>query len=102
MRLHRERNVIERGEVAEQRSDLERAREAEPAPAIDRQPGNVGAVKTDAASLRRDFAAEQADQRRLAGAVRTDHGVDFVWRNVELDGVGGDHAAKTPDQTVGL
>ena len=37
MRLHRERHVVERGEVAEERGDLERAREPELAAALGRQ-----------------------------------------------------------------
>ena len=38
MRLHRERHVVERGEVGKQRGDLERAREPELAAAPGRQP----------------------------------------------------------------
>ena len=102
MRLHRERDIVERGEIAEQRRDLERARQPEMAAAIGRQRADVAAVEADAAALRRDFAGEEADQRRLAGAVRADDGVEFAARNIERDGVGGDDAAEALGQAFDL
>ena len=83
MRLHGERNIVERGEIVEQRSDLERAREPELAAPVDRQGGDVMAVEADAAGIRRDLAGQFADQRGLAGAVRADDGVQFACRNGE-------------------
>ena len=38
----------------------------------------------------------------LAGAVRADHGVHFVRRNIERDPVGRDHTAEAPGQAFGL
>ena len=53
MRLHCERDIVERGEIAEQRGDLERARQPELAAAVDRQRGDVAAVEPDGTALRR-------------------------------------------------
>jgi len=77
MRLHGKCDIFESGEVMEQRGNLERARQPEPAPAIDGKLSNVGTIEVDRASLRDDFAAQQADERGLAGSVRTDHGMNF-------------------------
>jgi hypothetical protein len=46
MRLHRERDIVENGEVGEQRGDLERAGKAELAAAIGRQGGDVVSAET--------------------------------------------------------
>src|ERR1700675_3577657 len=102
MRLYRERDIVERGEIAEQRGDLERARQPEVAAAIGRQRGDVAAVEPDGTALRDDFAGQQTDQRGLAGAVRADDGVEFAARNVERDGVGGDNAAEALGQLFDL
>ena len=72
MRLHGERDVLERGEIRKQRRDLERARQAELAAALHRQRGDVVAAELDAPGVGRDLAGELADQRGLAGAVRAD------------------------------
>ena len=102
VRLHRERHVVERGEIVEQRGDLERAREPELAAPVDRQRGDVVAGEADAAGVRRDLAGELADQRGLAGAVRADDGVQLARRHRERDAVGGDHAAEALGQSVDL
>ena len=41
MRLHGERDILERGQVGEQRGDLKRTRQPEAVAAIDRQPRDV-------------------------------------------------------------
>ena len=102
MRLHRERDIVERGEIAEQRSDLERARQPEVAVAIGRQCGDIAAIEADSAAVRGDLAGQQADQRGLAGAVRADDGVEFAARDVERDGVRGDDAAEALGQPFDL
>ena len=78
MRLHRERDIVERGEIGKQRGDLERARQPEPAPAIGGKRGDVAAVEADAAAFGCNLAGQQPDQRGLAGAVRADDGVEFA------------------------
>ena len=70
VRLHGERDIVERGEIGKQRGDLERAREPEHAAAVDRQRRDVAAVEPDAPGVGRDLAGQLADQRGLAGAVR--------------------------------
>ena len=102
MRLHGERDIVERGEIGKQRGDLERAREPEPAPSIGGRAGDVAAVEADAAAMRVQSRRQQRDQRGLAGAVRPDHGVKFAGGDVERDRVGGDHAAEALGQAFDL
>ena len=78
MRLHRERDIVERSEIEEQRGDLERARQPELAAPVNRQRRDVAAVEADTAGFGRDLAGQLADQRGLAGAVRADDGVQFA------------------------
>ena len=60
MRLHGERDIVERGEIGKQRRDLERAREPHHRALIGRQRGDVVAGKDDGAGIR-------ARSRRSAG-----------------------------------
>ena len=85
VRLHGERDIVERGEIGKQRGDLERAREPELAAPVDRQRGDVVAGEADAAGIGRDLAGELADQRGLAGAVRPDDRMQLAGRHVERD-----------------
>ncbi len=62
MRLHRQRHIVERGEIEKQRGDLERAREPERAALMDRQRGDVATVKADCARVGCDLAGELSDQ----------------------------------------
>ena len=83
MRLHGERDVVQRGEIEEQRGDLERARQPELATAPARQRRDIAAVEANAPGVGHDLAGELADQRGLAGAVRADDGVQFAARHLE-------------------
>ena len=49
MGLHGERDIVERGEIRQQRGDLERAREPEPRALVGGQAGDVAAGETDRA-----------------------------------------------------
>ncbi len=51
VRLHGERDIVERAEAAEQRGDLERAGDAKQAAAVDGQRGDVASVERDACRL---------------------------------------------------
>ena len=102
MCLHGERDVVERAETAEQRGDLERARDAEEAAAVNGEGGDVAAVEADAAALRRSLAGQERDQRGLAGAVGADNGVKLAARDVERDAVGRHHAAEALGQALDL
>ena len=76
VRLHRQRDVVERGELAEDAGDLERARQAARASA--RGAGSAvtsRAGEADRAGIGPQLAGELGDQRRLAGAVGADDGV---------------------------
>ena len=102
MGLHGERDIVERGEIGKQRGDLKRARQPEPASSIGGMAGDVAAVEADAAAIGCNLAAQQRDQRALAGAVRPDHGVKFSGCQVERDRVRGDHAAEALGQAFDL
>jgi hypothetical protein len=94
MRLYRKRHVVERGEIAKQRGNLERARQAERAAAVCRQRRDVAIGKPDPSGIRADLAGKLIDQRGLAGAIGTDDGVQFAFTHVELNIVRGDDATK--------
>src|SRR6185312_1521390 len=102
MRLHRERDVVEHREVEKERGDLERAGEPEMAAPPRRQARDVGAGEADAAGIGRQLAAELGDERGLAGAVRADDGVQFAFRDLEHEVVGGDDAAEALGELVDL
>src|SRR6516164_4775714 len=78
MRLDGERDILDGGEIEKQRSDLERAVEAQLTAAKDRQAGNVAARKANAPGVGRDLAGELSDQRGLAGAVWSDDCVQLA------------------------
>ena len=98
MRLHRQRDVVERGEIEEQRGDLERAGEPAQAALPRRQRRDVLAGEPDAAGLRGKLAGQLPDQRGLAGAVRADDGVQLAGHDVQGEIVSSDEAAEPPGQ----
>src|SRR5262249_24297098 len=102
MRLHRERDVVERGEIGKQRGDLERAREPQLAAAPARQASDVAAREADAAVVGGELAGKLADQRGLAGSVRPDDGMQLALWNRKRDRVGGDDTAETLGQGLDL
>ena len=81
MGLYRQGDVVERGEIEEQRGELERAGKTELAAAKDRQSRDVAAFETDASGVGSDLAGELPDQRGLARAVRSDDRVQLALRN---------------------
>ena len=92
--LHGKRHIIERGEIEKQRGDLERTRQAELAAPIYRQRGDIEAVETNAPRIGSNFARELGNERRLARAIRADHGVQLPFRHRERNRIGGNHAAE--------
>src|SRR5450759_3160593 len=102
MRLHRQRHIVEHAKIEKQGRDLKRARQPQRATAINRQRGDVVAGEMDAAGIGRHLAAELADQRGLAGAVRPDHRVQLAGGDVEHDIVGGDDALEALGQMTDL
>src|ERR1051325_12014029 len=67
--LNRQRDIVERGELAEDAGDLERARDAERSAARRAQPRYVSSRETDCARVRFEFTRALADQGRFAGTV---------------------------------
>ena len=53
MRLHGQRHIVEGGELAQHRGDLEGARQAEPHPRMRRQARDVAAGELDGAGIGR-------------------------------------------------
>ncbi len=100
MRLRGQRDIVCGGEIEQQRGDLERARQAQRAAAIGRQMRDVAAGHGNTAGVRREMSRELADQRRLAGAVRADDGVQLALRDIERDMVGSKDAAEAAHQLV--
>ncbi len=98
MRLGGERDIVGRGEVQQQRGDLERARQPERAAAPGREVGDVAPRQMDAARMRHQMPSELADQCGLAGAVGADDGVQFALRDIERNVVGRGDAAEPAHQ----
>ena len=91
---HRQRYVVQRGEVAVDAGDLERAREALLRALRCRQARHVLARETDAAGVGPQVARELADERGLAGAVGSDDRVRLPLAQVQGDVVGGRERAE--------
>jgi hypothetical protein len=97
-----QRHVVERGEVAEKRVDLEGA----PQPALDprRLAGlrYVIAAEDDAAAGRGKHAGQHVHKCRLARAVGADQGMARTGLEAEVDVVRDRERAEAPAQTLGL
>ena len=63
---------------------------------------DVAAVEQDRARGRREEAADQIEERRLAGAVGADHGAQLARLDGERDVVDGDQAAEALRDVVDL
>ena len=59
-------------------------------------------VEADASGIGRNLAGQLPDQRSLAGAVRSDNGVQLAAIKRERDPVGRDHAAEALGQVFDL
>src|SRR5712671_5930116 len=94
MGLHRKRDIVERCEIGKERRDLERARKPKCAAAMNRKRSDITAMEPDRPGVGFEFTAQLADQRGLAGAIRTDHGMQFTRRNRKCDCVRSQDAAK--------
>ncbi len=64
-------------------------------------PGDVGTAEGDPPGVGLELAGELRDQRRLAGAVRADDGVDLAIVDREADVVGGDDPPELLAQVLG-
>ena len=101
LRLHGQQQIVEHRVLAEHAGDLEAARQAVPHAPVRRQGGQFDAVQRQAASVQRQQAGDQIDQRGLARAIRTDQRMDFARLDREVDVVHGDQPAKMLEQILG-
>src|SRR5579859_2187046 len=69
---HRNLDVLQNAEIFEDPDVLERARKAEPGDAVRLEPENLATGDTNGAGVRMRSPAQRVEERRLAGAVRTD------------------------------
>src|SRR5258708_2644636 len=76
--LHRQRDIVEGGELAKDRRDLERAGDAERGAARRTEPRDVAPGKPDGAGIGTQLAGERGNQGCLARAVRADHRMDLA------------------------
>ena len=92
--LDRDANVVGDRELGKDLGDLERARHAAPHALVGRERGDVASLEPDRARGRREQAADQVEERRLAGAVRADDRAQFAGLDGQRHVVDGDQAAK--------
>ena len=102
LRLRREAAVLEHAELGEDRGALVAAAEAGAGAPRLRPAGDVVAGEAHRAGGRRELAGEHVDQRRLAGAVGADHGMDLADVQVERDRVDRGQAAEAAAEAGGL
>ena len=88
--LQRQRDVLGDGERLEQREVLEHHADAQPPRARGIRDDHGRAFPRDRAGVGLHHAVDDLHQRRLAGAVLAEHGVDLAGQHVERDAVVGD------------
>ena len=87
--------VVAHGRVGEQLDPLERPADAEPGAFVDAEPGDVGAVELDDATVGPQDAEDAVEERRLAGAVRADQPDALALLDVDVDVIERDDARRT-------
>src|SRR3954451_16739744 len=100
MGLRRQRDIIRRREIQQQRSDLKRPRQSERAASIGGYSRDVAPAKVNAPGMRHELSGQLADQRGLAGAVRSDDRVQLATRDIERDVIGGYDPTEPPYQSL--
>ena len=83
--------------VEERPRDLVGAPNSGPGALGSGQPGDVAAVERDGSAARRERSADEADQRRLARAIRSDDAGDRAGQEREIDIIDGDDPAEAFD-----
>ncbi len=101
MGLDRQRDVVQRAELAAQRRNLKRAGEAALRACRHAERSDVLAGEADASGRRRDLAGELGDEGRLTGAVGTDHRMQFAFGDRQREIVGRRDAAESLDEIFG-
>src|SRR5207245_591439 len=92
----------ERAELAADRGDLERAGETAMRARRHAEARDVLAGEADLSRRGAHLAGELRDQRRLAGAVGTDHRVQLALGDSEREAVSRGDAAEALDEVYGL
>ena len=92
--LDRDADVVGDRELGKNLRDLEGAGHAAPHPLVGSERADVMSLEPDRARGRREQAADQIEERRLAGAVRTDDRAQFAGLNGQRHVVDGDQAAE--------
>jgi len=95
-----DKQVLEHGEVLERVRNLERAADAGDAARARRRLRDVAAVEPDGAAVRPDEPGDQVEQRRFAGAVRSDDAQRLARCDVEADAVDSLQRAERSGQIV--
>ena len=82
-----DRDVVEHRHVGQDAQVLERPADAETGDAVGPHADDGAALETDFSLGRRDEAADQVEQRRLAGAVGPDQADQLVGVDMAGDGI---------------
>jgi len=99
---HRDADIFQNAQAAEQPVDLERARDAEFDPLGLALAGDVMPGKQHAALGRRQHAGEEIDERGLAGAVGADQRVARAGFELEVDILHGFERAEIAAERLGF
>ena len=93
-RLNGERDILLYRKPGQDGGDLERAGKPARSARMNRQAGDIFPGKSNAPGIRRNQARDLVDQGGLAGAVRSDHGVQLARHHIEREVVGDAQAAE--------
>jgi hypothetical protein len=97
-----DQHVVFDGQPRKRAHDLERATNAAAADRVRGLALDALAPEHDAPVVRREHARDHVEQRRLAGAVRSDHREDFAGVDLEADAIDRDEAAEPLADAVDL
>src|SRR5205807_8807022 len=86
--------------VAEQSTDLKAAHQAASRNLVRLEPQQRASIEKNVAAVRRIEAGNEVDERRLAGAVRSDQPADLARRDRKIDVVGCQQPAEAFDQVA--
>ena len=101
MAVPADQQVLQQRGVGEQLDVLERARDAEAGDPVRRDVGDVLVLEDQPARRRLIDAADQVEDRRLAGAVRADDREHLALLHLEADRIHGADAAEADRDVVG-
>ena len=96
------KQVLDHRVVQKQLRNLESARDSETGDVARPVRGDFLAEKPHRAGLRLQISGGDIEERGLAGAVRPDDGELLAFEHVEIDAIGGDHAAEADRQSPRL